>query len=214
MTRTGRWGAALVGLWLAACSARNYTHYLIEPAPEKNPALEEEEGTLVRPLGFGSSTAMTVRFNDGEVLTEVQIPVLASGQRIVIEHGQTPEGVATLPASKIVPPKPTLADKTLVDAYRAKGLRVNPDVPDVSLSEARTQMQAANEAGNPQLALEWAELALARYPSHPEFLRAKGSILYLLGEREKAVEVYEAAEEIESDPQVQQMLEKLRKEAR
>ena len=54
-------------------------------------------------------------------------------------------------------------------------------------------------------------MVLARYPSHPEFMRAKGSILFLLGEREKAIEVYEAVEEIETDPQVRQMLEELRK---
>ena len=43
-------------------------------------------------------------------------------------------------------------------------------------------MQAAIESGNYQMALEWAELILARYPSHPETLRAKGSILLLVGD--------------------------------
>ncbi|MCA9561175.1 MAG: hypothetical protein KC583_21650, partial [Myxococcales bacterium] len=81
----------LLLLVLAGCSARSYTHYLIEPAPKKNPALLEE-GTLLRPFGFGSTTVMKVTWNDGQVLTEVQIPLLASGQRIVIEHGETPEG--------------------------------------------------------------------------------------------------------------------------
>ena len=32
----------------------------------------------------------------------------------------------------------------------------------------------------------------------------------MMGEREKAIEIYEAVEEIESDPQVRQMLETLR----
>lgn len=196
---------------LGACSARNYTHYLIEPAPETNPALEEEEGTLVRPFGFGSTTVMKVSWNDGDMLTEVQIPMLASGQRIIIEHGEGAEQVKTLPATRLVPPPPGVADQTLVDAYRARGLRVNPDAPDLSISRSRTLMQDALQAGNPSLALEWCEMVLARYPAHPEFLRAKGSILYLIGEREKAIEVYEAAEEVESDPQVREMLEKLRK---
>jgi regulator of sirC expression with transglutaminase-like and TPR domain len=73
-------------------------------------------------------------------------------------------------------------------------------------------MQDALNAGNYQVALEWCELVLARYPSHPETLRAKGSILLMLGEREKAIEVYEAVEEIETDPSVRRKLEELQRQ--
>ena len=191
------------------CAARNYTHYLIEPAPSTNPALEEEEGTQLRPMAFGSTTAMTVRWNDGNVLTEVQIPLLASGQRIVIEHTPGAAGVETIPASRLVPPPPTAADSTLDAAYRERGLRVSPDAPEVSLTGARTRMQEALDGGNYQLALEWCELGLARYPAHPETRRAKGSILLMLGERDKAIEIYEAVEEIETDPAVRRKLEEL-----
>jgi tetratricopeptide (TPR) repeat protein len=72
-------------------------------------------------------------------------------------------------------------------------------------------MQDALSAGNYELALEWCALLLARYPSHPETLRAKGSILLLLGERDKAIETYEAAEEIESDPAVREKLDELQR---
>ena len=89
--------------------------------------------------------------------------------------------------------------------------RVDPDAPEVSISRARGLMQQAIREGNHQLALEWCELVLARYPSHPETLRAKGSILVLLGEREKAIEVYEAVEEIESDPAVRRKLDELQR---
>lgn len=191
------------------CAMHNYTHYLIEPAPATNPVLEEEDGTQLRPLGFGSTTTMNVRWNDGDVITEVQIPMLASGQRIVIEHTQAATDVETIAATRLVPPPPSLADGTLDEAYRERGLRVNPDAPEVSLSAARTRMQSSLADGNYQLALEWAEMVLARYPSHPETLRAKGSILLLLGEREKAIEVYEEVEEIESDPAVRKKLEEL-----
>ena len=191
------------------CATRNYTHYLIEPAPETNPVLEEEEGTQLRPMGFGSTTAMKVRWNDGTTITEVEIPLLASGQRIVVEHTPSSTGVETIPATRLVPPAPSPADTTLEDAYRARGLRVNADAPEVSLTGARTRMQDALASGNYQLALEWCELVLARYPAHPETLRAKGSILLLLGERDKAIEVYEQAEEIESDPTVRRKLEEL-----
>jgi len=196
-------------VFLGGCAARNYTHYLIEPAPATNPALEEEEGTQLRPFAFGSTTAMNVRWNDGNVITEVQIPMLASGQRIVIEHTASATDVETIPATRIVPPPPTAADGTLDEAYRERGLRVNPDAPAVSLTRGRTEMQAALAAGNYQLALEWCALVLARYPSHPETLRAKGSILLLLGEREKAIEVYEESEEIESEASVREKLEEL-----
>jgi len=193
----------------AGCAPRNYTHYLIEPAPTPNPALIEEEGSQLRPFAFGSTTAMTVRWNDGDVITEVQIPMLSSGQRIVIEHTAGATDVDTIPASRLVPPPPSEADKTLDDAYRERGLRVNPDAPEVSLTRARARMQEATAAGSYELALEWCALVLARYPSHPETLRAKGSILLLLGEREKAIEVYEAVEEIETDPAVREQLEAL-----
>jgi hypothetical protein len=201
--------ATLLVLVVGGCASRNYTHYLIEPAPATNPAFEEEEGTQLRPMGFGSTTAMTVRWNDGDVITEVSIPMLASGQRIVIEHTASATDVDTIPASRLVPPPPSLADTTLDQAYRERGLRVNPDAPELSLTGARTRMQAALAEGNYQLALEWCELVLARYPSHPETLRAKGSILLMLGERDKAIEIYEQVEEIESDPAVREKLEEL-----
>ncbi len=193
---------------LCACSARNYTYYLIEPAPKKNPALKEE-GTMLRPFGFGSTTVMKVRWNDGNLVTEVDVPMLASGQRIVIEHGAGSGDVKTIPATRLVPPPPSAADKSLVEAYRARGLRINEDAPEVSIIRARALMQDALKAGNYALALEWCELVLDRYKSHPEFMRAKASILLLMGERDKAIEVYEAVEEIESDPKVRKKLEEL-----
>jgi len=199
-------------LLLGGCAARSYTHYLIEPAPSTNPALEEEEGTQLRPFAFGSTTAMKVRWNDGNVLTEVEIPMLASGQRIVIEHTAAATDVETIPATRLVPPRPSAADDVLDEAYRERGLRVNPDAPEVSLTEGRARMQNALAEGNYPLALEWCALILDRYPSHPETLRAQGSILLLLGEREKAIEVYEAVEEIETNPQVRKKLEELQRE--
>ena len=191
------------------CAARNYTHYLIEPAPELNEVFLEEEGTQLRPMGFGSTTAMQVSWNDGNVITEVQIPMLSSGQRILIEHSPGSTDVATIPASRIVPPPPTAADNTLDEAYRERGLRVDSDAPEVSLTAARTRMNQALARGDYQLALEWVELVLARYPSHPETLRAKGSVLLMMGERDKAIEVWESVEEIESDPAVRKKLEEL-----
>jgi hypothetical protein len=198
---------------LVSCSARNYTYYLIEPEPEKHPALKEE-GTLTRPLGFGSTTVMKVRWNDGNIITEVDVPVLSTGQRIVIEHGAGRPDVKTIPATRVVPPPPTPADKALIEAYRARGLRIDEGAPEVSITRARTLMQEAVKGGNYHLALEWCEAVLQRYKSHPEFLRAKASLLLMMGERDKAIEIYEQVEAIESDPDVRKKLEELQRQGK
>jgi hypothetical protein len=198
-------------LLLGACATRNYTYYLIEPPPPKQTALKEE-GTLVRPFGFGSTTVMKVRWNNGDTITEVDIPMLTTGQRIVIEHGAGNGEVKTIPATRLVPPPPTAADTALVEAYRARGLRIDETAPEVSLARVRTLMQEATKNGNYDLALEWCETVLQRYRSHPEFLRAKASLLLMMGEREKAIEVYEAAEAVESDPAVRKKLEELQRQ--
>lgn len=201
----------LLPLLASACATRNYTYYLVEPAPKK-PEVLKEEGTLVRPFGFGSTTVMKVRWNDGNLMTEVDVPMLASGQRIVIEHGAGHGDVKTLPASRLVPPPPAAADKALIEAYRSRGLRIDEGAPEVSITRARTLMEQATREGNYHLALEWCETVLARYKSHPEFLRAKGSLLLMMGEREKAIELYEQVEAIESEPGVRKKLEELQRQ--
>jgi hypothetical protein len=191
------------------CAARNYTYYLPEPA--NHPTLKDEDD-LQRPFVYGTSTVMKVRWNDGDVITEVDVPMVSSGQRIVIEHSGTAAGIKTLPATRLVPPPPTPADQALVEAYRARGLRIDEGKADVSLVKARAGIQDSIRQGNYALALEWAELVLGRYPSHPEFLRAKASILLMMGEKQQAIVVYEKAESIESDPAVRQKLDELQRQ--
>jgi tetratricopeptide (TPR) repeat protein len=198
---------------LASCASRNYTYYLIEPEPQKHPSLKEE-GNLARPLGFGSTTVMKVRWNDGNIITEVDVPMLSTGQRVVIEHGAGRPAVKTIPATRVVPPPPTQADTALIEAYRARGLRVDEGAPEVSIARARTLMQDAVKGGNYHLALEWCETVLQRYKSHPEFLRAKASLLLMMGERDKAIEIYEQVESIESDPDVRKKLEELQRQGK
>lgn len=204
--------STLALLATSACAARSYPYYLIAPRPKKSPAMEEKS-TLLRPMGYGSTTVMKVRWNDGKTLTEVQIPLLASGQRVLVEHGKKPDDLKTVPTTRLIPPPPTLADEVLVDAYRKRGLAIDTDAPDVSITRARELMNKALADGNYALALEWVTMVLARYKSHPEFMRAKASILLLMGEREKAIEIYEAVEEIETDPAVRKKLEELQREA-
>ncbi len=203
--------ALLLSMLATGCAARNYTYYLVEPPAPKHQALKEE-GTLVRPFGFGSTTVMKVKWNDGNMITEVDVPMLATGQRIVIEHGAGSKDVKTIPQTRLVPPPPTKADDALVEAYRARGLRIDDSAPEVSIIRARALMQEATKAGNYALALEWCETVLQRYKGHPEFLRAKASLLLMMGEREKAIEVYEQVESIESDPNVRKKLEELQRQ--
>ena len=82
----------------------------------------------------------------------------------------------------------------------------------MSITRARTLMQEAVKGGNYTLALEWCETVLQRYKSHPEFLRAKASLLLMMGERDKAIEIYEQVEAIESDPDVRKKLEELQRQ--
>lgn len=204
--------ALLLGLWLApAGCARNYTYYILD-APPRRPAALSEPDRLARPLTYGVTTTMKVRWNDGTTLTEVDVPVLASGQRIVIEHGAGNKDVKTIEPMALLPPPPGAGDAALVEAYRARGLKVDDRAADISLSRAFELVQEASRAGNHGLALRWCEVVLQRYPSHPEFLRAKASLLLLLGEKDKAVETYEKAEGIESNPDVRRKLEELQKQ--
>ena len=196
------------GMTLWSCAARNYTYYLVEPEAAEHPTLKDED-TLQRPFALGTNTVMKVRWNNGDVITEVDVPMVSTGQRIVIEHSGQAAGIKTLPATRLVPPPPTPADRALVEAYRARGLRIDEGTPDVSLVRSRAGVQESIKGGTYALALEWVELVLARYPSHPEFLRAKASILLMMGEKQQAITIYEKAETIESDPAVRQKLDEL-----
>lgn len=201
----------LLAVDAVACASRNYTYYLVEPEQNVNPTLKEED-SMQRPFVFGSNAVMKMRWNDGAVITEVDVPMLSSGQRIVIEHGAS-AGPTTIPATRLVPPAPTPADKALDEAYRARGLRTEGAAPEVSIVRARAQLQDAIKAGNYELALEWVQLVLARYPSHPEFLRAQASLMLMMGEKAKAIEIYEKVEAIESDPAVRKKLEELQSQS-
>ncbi|MCA2961347.1 MAG: tetratricopeptide repeat protein [Silvanigrellales bacterium] len=206
---------AFVFLALATgCASRNYTNFLLDEPIERSASLEEN-GPALKPEVFAGQGVMKVRWNDGRVFTEVDVPLFASGQRIVVEHSGavSQDASAAQKPKTVVAPPPAAADKTLSEAYRDRGLKENAQAPDVSISRTRGLMQDAIRLGNYTLALEYCEAVLARYPSHPEFLRAKGSILLLVGEREKAMETYEKAEEVESDPKVKAKLQELRKNA-
>ncbi len=200
-------------LFLGACSTseKPYTHYLIDPTVVIDEALVDQgETPLPREQGTGDRT-IKARWNDGKTYTEVEIPVLSSGQRIVIEHEAKPADMKKRGPEPVLP-APSVSDSShflMLNAYLAKGLTENTKAPEVSLSQARIKLDEAVRARNYSLALAIVEKVLNRYPSHPEFLRAKGSVLLLLGEKEKALESYETAQDIEFDPSVERKLREL-----
>ncbi|MDQ3235037.1 MAG: tetratricopeptide repeat protein [Pseudobdellovibrionaceae bacterium] len=199
-------------LLLLSCSSnyKPYTHYLLDPqvvVPE-DMVEKPEQSQLSR---TGSDRTVKSRWNDGQTYTEVDIPVLASGQRIIIEH-RADKGSVKKPGPDIILPAPSSTDTShivLHNAYISKGFQENPKSPEVSLSQARIKLDEAIKLNNHGLALQIIEKVLARYPSHPEFLRAKGSVLLLLGEKNKAIETYEQAQDLEPDPSVERKLREL-----
>ncbi|MCP4500566.1 MAG: hypothetical protein GY822_11455 [Deltaproteobacteria bacterium] len=198
----------VIASFFGGCASRNYTYYLVEPEQQQNPEFSEDE-KLQRPFTFGSTTTMKVRWNDGDLVTEIDVPMVSTGQRVVIEHATSETGLKKIPSTQLVAPPPTPADSALEKAYAARGLRINDDAPAVSIARSNERMKEAVKSGSYGLALEWAELVLARYPSHPQTLRAKASLLLLMGERKNAIEIYEKVEAIESDPDVRKKLEEL-----
>ena len=85
------------------CAARSYT-YLVDPAPATNPVLEEADGTQRGPR-VRVDDDHDRRWNNGEVLTEVEIRFWPAGG-VVIEHTAGASGVETLPATGLLPPPP------------------------------------------------------------------------------------------------------------
>ena len=100
----------------------------------------------------------------------------------------------------MVPPPSTKADTSLIEAYRARGLRVDETAPDVSIIRAGALMQEAIKGGNYQLALEWCESVLQRYKSHPEFLKAKASLSLMRACLKKGVKSSRGESSIHSKP--------------
>lgn len=192
-------------------SERPYSYYLLDPKvviPES--ATKQEE----RPINTDTNATDRVvksRWNDGSTYNEIDIPIISSGQRIIIEHeAKKPDQKA--PGPDLVIPVPTASDTSHVvmhNAYISKGMTENSKAPEVSLSKGRAMLDDAIRARNYALALQIVEKILARYPSHAEFMRSKGSILLLLGEKTKAIEVYEAAQDLEFDPAVERKLKEL-----
>lgn len=191
--------------FLVGCASGRefWTHTVEEPVYKPS---NRERGTLPSP-GVASGQHVRVAFNDGSTSTEVDIPVLTSGQMIVVDQKARPAGKSL----GLVPLPPTSADKALVDAYVKSGQPVNTQAPQISIVKTHATVQQLVKQGNYSLALEYVAQVLERYPNHPETLRIKGSLLLKIGEKEAALETYRKAQGIEPNARVQKQIEELEK---
>lgn len=187
-----------------SCSAsKEFWEYVVEDRVVK-PLPEREEGEEDAPRLLSPHNVRVV-YSDGSTSTEVVIPVLTSGQQIVIDHKSRskPSSLA------VVPLPPSSADKSLEESYVGEGLPVQSKSPPVSMVKTHERIRELVKEGNYALALEFADQLLKRYPKHVKTLRTKGSLLMQMGEREAALKAYREAQEVEPDTKVEEMIRKL-----
>lgn len=194
----------LLILFVAGCaSGREYWNYVVDPPVDKT--MPREKGT---PLGDVDSThVIKVRYSDGSTSTDVSVPVISSGQQVVIDQRGRPAQEAV----NLAPLAPTAADTALEDAYVKGGKQVVAKAAPVSIVKTQAMVKKLVKQGNFSLALEYVDQLLQKYPQHVESLRAKGSILLKMGEREAALETYRKAQEIEPNAQVKKQITDLEK---
>jgi tetratricopeptide (TPR) repeat protein len=191
---------------LAACaSGREFWNFVVEEPVRKPMARESGEVETVNP---NQQQAVKVTYNDGSTSTQVEIPVLSSGQQIVIDH----KGRPSEKSIGLVPLPPSESDKSLEDAYLNNGNSISQKAPPVSIVKTRSEIQKLAKQGNYSLALEYATQLLQRYPNHAETLRTKGALLLKMGEREAALEAYQKAQDVAPNSRVAKQIEVLKKE--
>ncbi|MGE0173754.1 MAG: hypothetical protein AB7T49_13235 [Oligoflexales bacterium] len=190
-------------LSLSCNSTREFWNYVVEDGVEK-PAANRESGTVDSQKVLSPHNVKVV-YNDGQTTTEVIIPILASGQQIVLENNYDRNPAAL----SVIPPAPTPADAELEANYLKEGHAINRSTTPVSIIATHDKIKELTKSGNYGLALQYAEVVLKRYPNHVKTLQIKGSLLLKLGERKAALETYYKAQEIEPDARVKEQINKL-----
>jgi hypothetical protein len=201
---------AILTLWLVGCaSGREFWTYVVEPPVEKT-TIKREKGTPIEPITSqtpNSAHVIRVTYSDGSTSTDIQVPVINTGQQVIIDQ----KGRSAMSSVNLVPLAPTSADKALEESYVKSGNPVVQKSQPVSIVKTQAMIKKLVKQGNYSLALEYVDQLLQRYPQHVESLRAKGSILLKMGEREAALEAYRKAQELEPTPQVRKQIESLEK---
>lgn len=194
-------------LALVGCnSSREFWRYVVDKEVSK-PLAERETGTVDTPRLLSPHNVKVV-YNDGSTSTEVLIPVLSSGQQILIAHNNR-----TSPSAlSVVPLPPGDADRALEDSYLESGKQVIRKEAPVSIVKTQARIQDLVKEGNYALALEYADQLLRRYPSHVKTLQTRGSLLLRMGEKAEALKAYQKAQDVEPDPRVEELIRNLEKE--
>lgn len=186
------------------CSSRKpFWSYVVERDIDK-PLVSREKGEVDKAEMY-SPQSVRVAYNDGSTVTEIWIPVLTSGQQILIDH-KSKDSPSSL---SLVPLPPSAADRTIEDAYVKSGKPVKTKAKPVSVVKSHQRIRQLVKSGNYELALEYAEVVLKRYPSHVKTLRTKGSLLLKMGEVDAAYKAYLKAQEIEPNRQVELQIKKI-----
>lgn len=196
----------LLTMLLPACSFQSpFWARLVHGTVEK-PLEHREKGTEDKPRLLSPHNVKVV-YNDGKQSTEVIIPILSSGQRIVVDHRNqgSPTHLGLLP----IPP--TIADKDVEEAYSKDGQPINRKAKPVSIVASHEKIRSLADEGNYQLALQYCDQILERYPNHVQTLRAKGSLLLKMGELKASLEAYNKAQDIQFDKRVADQIQKIEK---
>jgi len=187
-------------------SSREFWQYVVEEEmPHRASAREKGEQDSPRIL---SPHNVKIVYNDGSVSTEVLVPVLSSGQQIIVDH----KAKGSAESLKLLPVPPTDADKSVEDAYVASGQPISKQGAPVSIIKTHEKIRDLAKAGQYELALQYADQLLKRYPNHVKTLRTKGSLLLKMGEREAALKAYTKAQEIEPDTKVGEQINAIEKQ--
>lgn len=187
-------------------SGREFWSYVVEDEVHA-PLPEREKGTPDKPAMLSPYNVKVV-YNDGSTMTEVLIPILSSGQQILVDNQAKDPSQSAL---SLVPLPPGDADKSAEEAYVKSGQPLSNKAPAVSIVKTHEQIRKLVREGNFALALQYADQLLKKYPNHVETLRIKGSLLLKIGERQAALEAYRKAEEIEPNARVAQTINELEK---
>lgn len=189
---------------LGGCNAsKEFWQYVVQDEVVKPlPPREKGEDDAPRLL---SPHNVRVVYNDGTTSTEVVIPVLSSGQQIVIDHKSRskPSSLSVLP----IPPAP--ADQSLEQSYLEGGLPIQQKGTPVSIVKTHEKIRELVKEGSYAVALEYADQLLKRYPKHVKTLRTKGSLLLQMGELDAALKTYREAQEVEPDKKVDELIRNL-----
>lgn len=191
---------------LSSCSTgRSFWSYVVGGKVAK-PLGERQQGEVAKPRMLSPHNVKVV-YNDGSTSTEVLIPILSSGQQIVVDHDErkSPESLS------VIAPPPTPADQAIEKNYINDGHQISSQAVPISILKTHEKMRELASSGNYYLALEYAQKLLQRYPNHVKTLRAKGSLYLKIGEKKAALESYYRAEEIESDPEVRAQIKNIEK---